>query len=84
MAPEQLDQPHEPSAADAVVVRLMLLKGKQLPIELVDVILDQAEYWPHESASTSQSQIIPGGNPAIESALLVSLTCQNNLYARGC
>lgn len=79
MAPEQLNHSHEPSAADAVVVRLMLLKARQLPIELVDVILDQAEYWPHESASTSQPQIIRGGNQAIESALLVSFTDQSNL-----
>jgi hypothetical protein len=37
----------EPSAVDVVIAKMMLQKGKMLPPELLDKILDYAAYWPH-------------------------------------
>ena len=39
-----------PSVPDVMVVKAMLLKSIQLPIEIVDLVLDYAEYWPHTTA----------------------------------
>ena len=43
---------YQPSITDVFAVK-DLLRGKYcLPLELVDVCIDHAEYWPHTSAST--------------------------------
>ncbi|KAK0632180.1 hypothetical protein B0T14DRAFT_444779 [Immersiella caudata] len=37
---------YQPSIADVLVIKSMLTKGLHLPLELVESIVDQAEYWP--------------------------------------
>jgi len=39
-----------PTVKDVMVVKAMLLKAISLPIEIVDLVLDHAEYWPHTTA----------------------------------
>ncbi|CCU82869.1 unnamed protein product [Blumeria hordei] len=43
---------HKPSVADAFAVREILLE--KLPIEMVDIIIDSAEYWPHTRVALGQ------------------------------
>lgn len=39
------------SILDVIVTKALLHRGCKLPIELVEVILEQAEYWPHTTVS---------------------------------
>lgn len=41
----------EPSPADAVVTRFLLMRGLHLPAILVDDIIDWAEYWPRSTTA---------------------------------
>ncbi|KLU92665.1 hypothetical protein MAPG_11609 [Magnaporthiopsis poae ATCC 64411] len=50
--------PHQPSVLDVLVVKAMMTKALTLPLELVNRIIDFAEYWPHTSA-----QLDYGGTP---------------------
>jgi hypothetical protein len=52
-AEETLGSPYQPSIADVLVVKSMLTKGLQLPLELVESIVDQAEYWPHTTTEVN-------------------------------
>ncbi|CAD6502030.1 BgTH12-02273 [Blumeria graminis f. sp. triticale] len=45
---------HRPSVADALAVKEILLA--KLPMEMVDTIIDSAEYWPHTSVALEQGQ----------------------------
>ncbi|KAI6367380.1 hypothetical protein MCOR25_004915 [Pyricularia grisea] len=38
---------YQPSALDVLVTKAMLAKGVNLPLEVVDLVMDFAEYWPH-------------------------------------
>ncbi|TLS21685.1 uncharacterized protein PpBr36_09627 [Pyricularia pennisetigena] len=38
---------YQPSALDVLVTKAMLAKGMNLPLEVVDLVVDFAEYWPH-------------------------------------
>ncbi|EPE35268.1 hypothetical protein GLAREA_10965 [Glarea lozoyensis ATCC 20868] len=40
-------EPFSPTADDVVEVKKFFLESAKLPLELVDAIIDQAEYWPH-------------------------------------
>ena len=51
MAADVSKEPYEPSVIDVLVTRAMLSKGLRLPPEIVDSIVDQAEYWPHTTSS---------------------------------
>jgi len=70
-------QPYEPSILDVIVVKAMLTKTlhtrslHKLPPELVDSIVDFAEYWPHTSV-----EVGPGRAPyqRNENIFLVSLS----------
>jgi hypothetical protein len=42
-------EPYEPSVEDVFSVKTMLSGSFELPLELVDTIIDHAEYWPHTS-----------------------------------
>ncbi|ROT41011.1 hypothetical protein SODALDRAFT_330730 [Sodiomyces alkalinus F11] len=37
----------QPRPIDVIVVKTMLSKATQMPPEVVDIIIDHAEYWPH-------------------------------------
>ena len=42
-------EPYKPSVEDVFSIKTMLSGSFQLPLELVDTIIDHAEYWPHTS-----------------------------------
>lgn len=39
------DGHYDPSPIDVAVVRIMLVKATKLPVDIVDGIFEQAEYW---------------------------------------
>jgi hypothetical protein len=47
---EQTEQPYEPTVTDVFDVRDMMIKSLGLPLELIEAIIDAAEYWPHTTA----------------------------------
>ncbi len=49
-------EPYEPTVLDVLVVKAMLQKAMRLPGELIDLVIDQAEYWPHTTASFDQQR----------------------------
>lgn len=65
----------EPRPIDVVVVKAMLGKATQMPPELVDIIIDHAEYWPHCEAMIErpekESIRVSGGRQERENALLL-------------
>lgn len=48
------NMPHYPSTSDILSVKDVLMK--RLPIEVVDAIIDLAEYWPHTTVTWSLSE----------------------------
>lgn len=69
-----MSEPYEPSIADVLVVKAMLTKGicKSLPRELVDLVLDYAEYWPHMTVHESfNNQCVARGRSNRENRLIV-------------
>jgi hypothetical protein len=50
-----------PSIGEVLEVKYMLFMTFDLPIEIIDVIIDYGEYWPHSSVSTSGRVIAVGG-----------------------
>lgn len=51
-----------PSPSDVLEVKNILLKASDLPLELVDLITDYAEYWPRTSVSTAGETVAVGGH----------------------
>jgi hypothetical protein len=49
---------YSPSVSDVLDVKSYLFKRFDLPIELIDTIIDTAEYWPHTSTITDHSTMI--------------------------
>ncbi|GKT42540.1 uncharacterized protein ColSpa_02721 [Colletotrichum spaethianum] len=52
--PDQVTQQpgnYKPTPIDVIVVRVMLEKASKLPPEVMDIIIDEAEYWAHSQAS---------------------------------
>lgn len=69
-----MSEPYEPSIADVLVVKAMLTKGicKSLPRELVDLVLDYAEYWPHMTVHESfNNQCVARGRSNRENRLIL-------------
>ncbi len=72
------DDDYLPTILDVLVVKAMLAKALRLPAEIVDSILDQAEYWPHTSVevdytkSWGSAQAVRGGPRTQENLFLVS------------
>ena len=64
---------YEPTTADVVRVRQIIFKGVNVPVELIDMILDFAEYWPHNTTVLDPGPILSGSGLS-ENTLLVSLT----------
>ncbi len=63
----------EPFLADVLEVKNDLCKGLKLPLELVDAIVDLAEYWPHTTTvRRSGGKIVRTGRAAEEEQLVVS------------
>lgn len=49
---------YSPSVNDVMDVKGCLFEEFGLPIELIDTLIDYAEYWPHTTNVTSTSTII--------------------------
>jgi len=47
---EDVAEDYEPTIKDVLVVKAMLKTALRLPLEIVDSIVDHAEYWPHTSS----------------------------------
>lgn len=47
--PSDAEGTYKPTPIDVVVVRVMLTRGIKLPPDVVDMVFDHAEYWPHSS-----------------------------------
>ncbi|KAJ4416131.1 hypothetical protein N0V85_002399 [Neurospora sp. IMI 360204] len=69
--------PYLPTAMEVIIVRAMLEKALQLPPEIINSIIDHAEYWPHTSTVIDYSnlpdgqKVVPGGEPERENAFLL-------------
>ena len=46
---------HRPSIQDVLDVKAFLFEKATLPVELLDTIIDYAEYWPHTTVKTTTS-----------------------------
>lgn len=77
---DESNHPHEPSAMDVVVVKMMLQQGLRLPPEVVLSVLDFAEYWPHTTAVMDRPLTVPSGRRR-ENRLIVS-SCRAETFAR--
>ncbi|KAK4156783.1 hypothetical protein C8A00DRAFT_30333 [Chaetomidium leptoderma] len=62
--------PYEPSVADVLVIKAMLNKALSIPPEIVDTIVDIAEYWPH-TTTFSDSTVVAGTNYPAENVFLL-------------
>lgn len=51
-----------PSPKDVLEVKNLLLKAFDLPLEIIDIIIDCAEYWPRTRVSTVGETIAVGGH----------------------
>jgi hypothetical protein len=82
--------PYEPTVADVLVTKAMLTKALTLPPEIVDTIVDLAEYWPHTTTEINSTVVARGNNqmrtaPHAEDLFLVCLSrfyLPCSLYAR--
>ncbi|KAK1590937.1 uncharacterized protein LY79DRAFT_196566 [Colletotrichum navitas] len=71
--PERVPQEpgnYKPTPIDVVVVRIMLEKASTLPPEIMDIIIDEAEYWAHSEASISTNLRVVGTTPEENKLLL--------------
>lgn len=71
--------PFEPSIADVLVIKSMLIKGLSLPPEIVDTIADLAECWPHTTTEISfhDSTNAARGSTGPENVFLVRPPCSD-------
>ncbi|KAI4173420.1 MAG: hypothetical protein LQ343_002953 [Gyalolechia ehrenbergii] len=53
----QVEPPVGPSMAVVISVKRLLL-GLKLPLEIVDLILDHAEFWPHTTCTTQYRTVV--------------------------
>ncbi|KAK1758671.1 hypothetical protein QBC47DRAFT_375442 [Echria macrotheca] len=45
--------PYEPTIHDVLIVKAMLIKAMRLPPEIIDQVVEKAEYWPHTTVQLS-------------------------------
>ena len=64
---------HDPTPEDVLAVKELLMKAKKLPIELVIILVDFAEYWPHTTVTTETAVRAVGGTSS-ENNLIVQET----------
>lgn len=53
---------YSPNVDDVLDVKAGLIEKFELPLELVDTIIDFAEYWPHTTSKTISSTTVHAGN----------------------
>jgi len=51
-----------PTVQDVLAVKRMFLQAIKLPLEIVDTVIDYAEYWPHTSVVTNHSFLATGAH----------------------
>lgn len=56
----QQERPFEPSPVDVLVLRVMIQKARALPLEIVNSILEFAEYWPCSHSSVDYRNPVTG------------------------
>jgi hypothetical protein len=66
--------PHGPSIGDVLLVKDVLFRKLGLPLEIIDVVIDFAEYWPHTSTIRTGGEEIKvrAGRPLTENQFIVS------------
>ena len=69
---------YEPTVADVMVTRMLIQRGAKLPPEIVNAIIDMAEYWPHSTTevdylSELARPIEASGSRATQNRFLVRL-----------
>jgi hypothetical protein len=67
-------EPYKPSVEDVFSVKTMLSGSFELPLELVDTIIDHAEYWPHTSVIRTGEDFTIRAGAGHENQFLVSKT----------
>lgn len=74
---------YKPSIIDVIVVKAMLVKGLQIPVEIADNIIELAEYWPHVTAEVTWGDERPNqvwSGESRENQFLVSSQAYINRY----
>jgi hypothetical protein len=71
---------YQPSVSDVITVKEALHKKSTLPYELVDAVIDFAEYWPHTSTITQQPTIVQTGRNQEHERFIVS---RSNVSSNG-
>lgn len=62
-----------PSIEDVLSIKDILFKKFELPIELIDFIIDFAEYWPRITTCRTGGELhVRSGRPGLEDQFLVS------------
>lgn len=70
---ETTASPYQPSIGDVFVVKDILFKKCRLPLEIIDVVIDFAEYWPHTSTIRTGGELkVAAGRPLYENQFIVS------------
>ncbi|TDZ35950.1 hypothetical protein C8035_v008375 [Colletotrichum spinosum] len=69
---------YKPTPVDVIVVRIMLEKATKLPPELLDLMFDQAEYWPHSESTFHR----PYTNPRDCFCVIGGSSAENKLVLR--
>jgi hypothetical protein len=63
---ETLPKFESPSPRQVLRVKNLLFKNFKLPLEIVDVVIDYAEYWPRTTATTAGKTFRVGGSRSDE------------------
>ncbi|KAL7620922.1 hypothetical protein AAE478_008233 [Parahypoxylon ruwenzoriense] len=72
--PPTVTNTHNTHPEDVFKVKEILCKAKHLPLEIVDIILDEAEYWASSVATVDYSDhpfVVHGGRPLQENQFLL-------------
>jgi hypothetical protein len=71
--PESSPPFQHPSPKDVLLVKAVMLKMLRLPLEIVDTIIDWAEYWPCTTVTTRGQTSTRGGVKNRDDKLIVSM-----------
>jgi len=58
---EAMAAEYRPSVQDVLDIKTFLFEKSALPVELLDTIIDYAEYWPHTTVKTTTSTSVMAG-----------------------
>ena len=62
---------YSPSVDDVFRVKANIFEKTRLPIDLIDSIIDYAQYWPHTTTVTTSETIVRTGRNQIENVFIV-------------